>query len=342
MGFFSRKQKPPRPRVVAHPTMSMNQGSSASVTSDSSSPDTTRGSIARVWSGNSIPTTPLTPFSPVHMPKVDLPKPPDQQLDPAGYLRSLNAVRERCMVLAAKAVENDLKHFDVDMSKFEDVVRFVAGIIKRDYDAPFTSIPSHGRHQHFCVGGRDRIAQLLSTFPEHVDNTEKCRRLIDLFLVSVLLDAGSGTQWSYRSNENGRTYRRSEGLAVASLEIFKSVGRLLSRYDAALIEVTRLQGGALTPPSLMQGLFSSSKNKFQVDKGGLRALTVEAVAQGLQSREGNQVAGLEGRTYVLVRLGAAMDENPEIFGQEGRPGNMLGEREPSAPPSRRLPDPSEH
>jgi hypothetical protein len=73
------------------------------------------------------------------------------------------------------------------------------------------------------VGGRDRIAQLLSTWPEEVDNTERCRRLVDLFLVSVLLDAGAGTQWSYKSQENGRVYRRSEGIAVASLEMFKAV-----------------------------------------------------------------------------------------------------------------------
>lgn len=47
--------------------------------------------------------------------------------------------------------------------------------------------------------------------------------MIDLFLVSVLLDAGAGTVWSYKSPENGRIYRRSEGIAVASLDMFKAV-----------------------------------------------------------------------------------------------------------------------
>ena len=64
------------------------------------------------------------------------------------------------------------------------------------------------------MGGRDRVANLLSTFSDNIDQTEKCRRLVDLFLVSVLLDAGAGTQWSFKSAENGRTYRRSEGLWV--------------------------------------------------------------------------------------------------------------------------------
>jgi hypothetical protein len=94
---------------------------------------------------------------------------------------------------------------------------------QRDYDAPFHTIPGHGRYQHFSVGGRDRIAHLLSTFHETVDNTEKCRRLVDLFLVSVLLDAGAGTSWSFKSSDSGKTYKRSEGLAIASLEMFKTV-----------------------------------------------------------------------------------------------------------------------
>jgi hypothetical protein len=166
----------------------------------------------------------MSPMSPVKIPKMDLPRPPDPQLDPAGYLRSLGAVRERSRILLDKAARNELKHFDVDLSKFSDVVSFVSQLIKRDYDAPFTSIPPHGRYQHFSVGGRDRVAHLLSTWPAEIDSTERCRRLVDLFLISVLLDAGAGTQWSYKSNENGRVYRRSEGLAIASLEMYKAVG----------------------------------------------------------------------------------------------------------------------
>lgn len=96
-------------------------------------------------------------------------------------------------------------------------------LVQRDHEAPFQDIPSHGRYQHFCVGGRDRVVELLNSWPESVDNAERCRRLIDLFTISVLLDAGAGTTWTYKSVENGKTYRRSEGIAVASLEMFKSV-----------------------------------------------------------------------------------------------------------------------
>lgn len=49
------------------------------------------------------------------------------------------------------------------------------------------------------------------------------------------------------------------------------------------------------------------------------------MAKGLQSRPGNEIAGLEGRTELLVRLAGALDEKKEFFGESGRPGNMLGE-----------------
>ncbi|KUI52693.1 Uracil catabolism protein 4 [Cytospora mali] len=298
MGLFSRKDKSSK-GISSKPSLTTVQ-SQVSIESGSSSIKSPSGTFTsralnRSSAGTnhtSAPQTPLTPFSP-QVPKIDLPKPPDPDLDPAGYLKSLGSVRERSRVITSKALKNELNHFDVDMQKFPEVVSFVASIIKRDYDAPFTSIPAHGRHQHFCVGGRDRIAHLLSTW-ENLDTTEKCRRMIDLFLVSVLLDAGAGTQWSYKSTENGRIYKRSEGIAVASLEMFKT------------------------------GVFSGDKsNKFQVDKEGLRTITVETMAKGLQSREGNEMAGLEGRTQLLVKLSDALDANKEFFGNDGRPGNML-------------------
>ena len=134
----------------------------------------------------------------------------------------------------------------------------------------------------------------MASWPSTVDNQERTRRLIDLFLVSVLLDAGAGTKWQYRSKESGKVYRRSEGLAVASLEMFKA------------------------------GLFSSSQNEpCQVDSAGLKRLDIKTVARGLQVTDENPIDGLEGRTGLLLRLGDAL-QNQEVFGLEARPGNMLG------------------
>jgi hypothetical protein len=52
---------------------------------------------------------------------------------------------------------------------------------------------------------------------------EVTRRLIDLFFVSVLLDAGAGNHWRYVEPGTVREYERSEGIAVASLYMFKSL-----------------------------------------------------------------------------------------------------------------------
>jgi len=49
---------------------------------------------------------------------------------------------------------------------------------------------------------------------------ELTRRLIDLFFVSVLLDAGAGDYWRYKDPETQQTLERSEGIAVASLHMF--------------------------------------------------------------------------------------------------------------------------
>lgn len=42
----------------------------------------------------------------------------------------MGAVRERSKIVTDKAIRNELKHFDVDMRKFPDVVTFVSQIIK--------------------------------------------------------------------------------------------------------------------------------------------------------------------------------------------------------------------
>jgi hypothetical protein len=72
------------------------------------------------------------------------------------------------------------------------------------------------------------------------------------------------------------------------------------------------------------GLFSSNKQqRHQVDAAGLKELTIEKMAAGLQVSEQNPMSGLEGRASLLIRLADALN-NDTLFGAGGRPGNMLG------------------
>ncbi len=73
------------------------------------------------------------------------------------------------------------------------------------------------------------------------------------------------------------------------------------------------------------GYFSSEDlEPCQVDSVGLKRLTVQQLAKGLQITESNPIAGLEGRAGLLSRLGDAL-RNTALFGRSGRPGHMLGE-----------------
>jgi hypothetical protein len=67
---------------------------------------------------------------PASIPELPIARPPDPALDPAAYLRSIHAVRERSNIILNKAKQNQLNHFDVDMSKFEATASYVVSIIK--------------------------------------------------------------------------------------------------------------------------------------------------------------------------------------------------------------------
>jgi hypothetical protein len=44
----------------------------------------------------------------------------------------------------------------------------------------------------------------------------------------------------------------------------------------------------------------------------------------MQVNESNPMVGLEGRASLLTNLGKALEANPQFFGQDARPGNLIG------------------
>ncbi|KAF5379000.1 hypothetical protein D9757_009101 [Collybiopsis confluens] len=217
----------------------------------------------------------------------------------ASYLRTLPSIRERCSRVFELAKQGTLEYFDYHPDKEIDVTDFCLGIIKRDFGSDYHKIPPHGRWRHFDLG-RNRVEPLLSKWTD-VTPKEASKRLIDLFVVSVLLDAGAGKDWAYHEKDSGEKYSRSEGLAICSIHMFED------------------------------GLFSGvSDQTYQVDAAGLSKITVEAVVQHMQVSDSNPLVGLEGRTSLLRNLSDALRASPELFGDDGRPGNMLGKSFPNA------------
>lgn len=109
-----------------------NKGKHASP--NGSQPNTSNGSLKSPVSSSANVNGPKTPTASI--PDIPLPKAPDPALDPAGYLRSIYAVRERSKLVLEKAKKNQLKHFTVDMTKFSDTAGYVVSIIKASPRGP--------------------------------------------------------------------------------------------------------------------------------------------------------------------------------------------------------------
>lgn len=116
-----------------------------------SRPETSSGSMANSSNGSLRSPGPTPNGSrPTSFPDVPLPKAPDPSLDPAGYLRSIYAVRDRSKLVLDKAKKNQLNHFTVDMTKFGDVAKFIVSIIKVRL-GPLLLLPRRRRANKVCA-----------------------------------------------------------------------------------------------------------------------------------------------------------------------------------------------
>ncbi|MCU0550793.1 MAG: URC4/urg3 family protein [Leptolyngbya sp. Prado105] len=202
------------------------------------------------------------------------------------YLRSPNAIRERCAQLFELARKDQLSYFRVDLSQLDAVADYVIAVMRADY--PTLDVPFHSRWRHFEIGNIPRI-QLLETALS--DPLERAKAKFDLVIPSVLLDAGAGDRWKYYEASTKQTWTRSEGLAIASFDAF------------------------------CQGAFS--KHAYQADAEGLQQITPERIGQFFQVSAENPLVGLEGRSHLLQKLGQTIEQSPDLFGEVPRPGNLV-------------------
>jgi hypothetical protein len=207
------------------------------------------------------------------------------------YLRSPRAIRERCEALYALALRGELRHWAVDESRLDAIARRVVQTTQAAYP-DVRAIPGHSRWTHFLAGGIDRVRALDERL-ETLDDDERLAARFDLVIPSVLLDAGAGDRWRYRAG--GTTYSRSEGIAVASYDLF------------------------------VAGAFSNdpARAPLRADADALERVTAAGLARGLQVDEDNPMVGVEGRAALLRRLGAAVRATPEWKGRLGGFGLQL-------------------
>jgi len=208
----------------------------------------------------------------------------------AAVLRTTHAIRERAGQLLTRARNGESSWFVIDDGFLENAAAEVVRTTRTRY--PKLHIPVHSRWRHFEAGGVDRKVEL-DRLLAHTPGPTRTHALVDLAVVSVLLDAGAGAGWKYTEPSTGLTLTRSEGLGVASFHAFTA------------------------------GLFSSDRNRpLQVDAAGLRGLVTDNLAAAFQVSGANPLVGIEERAVLLRRLGEAMSEQPEVFGELGRPSGI--------------------
>lgn len=220
--------------------------------------------------------------------------------DQVKYLYSIRSVRETNADTAARIRENKLSNFNVNLEKMDGVVDFVCGVIRETYPSneSLGEIPVHGRFQHFNSGDPCRLQNVLDGMKESCDDYELCKRLVDLFVISVLLDAGAGNQWKF-TEPNGRLTGRSEGIAIASLYMYTS------------------------------GVFSEKAGGPLVNGSKLATLTEEELLLGLQVTPENPMTGVQGRLHLLNKLGETLQAKRGLFPDE-RPGDLVDHFKASA------------
>lgn len=134
-------------------------------------------------------------------------------------LRAPSTIRERCNELLALAQVDQLTHFRFHEDRLPIAVGYVCDTITNAY--PQGRIPFHSRWRHFAPDGTDRWQAVIAQ-QAPVSVAERARSAFDLVITSVLLDAGAGDQWTYVEQSTGTVFKRSEGLAIASLDLFAS------------------------------------------------------------------------------------------------------------------------
>jgi Protein of unknown function (DUF1688) len=212
-----------------------------------------------------------------------------------AYLRSPATIRSRCGQLFNRAVAGNSRHFDCDLTLLPRTADYVINVIRFDY--PDLQIPFHSRWRHFEAGGVERLQQLDGLLAQ-LTKEEKVIAKFDLAIISVLLDAGAGSNWYYYEQSTNMGFKRSEGLAIASFQMF------------------------------CQGAFSNNTaddktSQMRVDAQKLQNFTEVDLEHWFQVRPDNPLVGIPGRLKLLQKLGSVLGALPQYFGENPRPGNLV-------------------
>lgn len=187
-------------------------------------------------------------------------------------------IRRRCAAITRWVEEGQSDWWQMDRSRLPVAVAEVVSLMRERF--PDLRVPFHSRWRHFEAEGVDRpaiLTQRLAAVGHAPRSLEALRSQIDLCVVSVLLDAGSGPGWKF-IDHTGVAHQRSEGLGVASFEAF------------------------------LRGDFSSESGQpLMADAKRLAQMPLKSLAALFQHSPANPLEGLEGRLALINRLGDQLE-----------------------------------
>ena len=195
-----------------------------------------------------------------------------------ALLRHPDTIRRQADRMLALAEHQELTGWMICLDKLPAVAAVVSELTRSRF--PDLKVPVHGRRLHFKVGDAD----LWQNRPLPKARSQAGRADVELIVVSVLLDGGSGPQWRFADSQLKEELTRSEGLAVASFRAWE------------------------------EGLFSEG-GLPRAESGALSNLATDELAAGFQVADDNPLLGIEGRAALLRSLGRV---------SAGWPGRRVG------------------
>ena len=201
--------------------------------------------------------------------------------DPAiRDLWTLETVRERSHELLGLGERGTLEHFAIDEPRLDSAASLVAEVARERH--PGLRIPLHSRWRHFeHPGGVSRWEDVAGE--AGLLGAERARSAVELAVVSVLLDAGAGSEWRYRDELTGMLIGRSEGLAIATFDLYR------------------------------RGILSSDPAwPLRADAVALSRMDRSAFEEAFQLDDRNTLNGVSGRVRCLRALGRAVATRTEF------------------------------
>jgi hypothetical protein len=191
-----------------------------------------------------------------------------------AWLTSPLAVAERCGNIFEAGRAGDLEHFRVIEDRLGEAARYVAAVIEERH--PNLAVPPHSRWRHFRLAARDLWHELAATSMRTPTGSPASASTLRS---PACCSMPGRARLALSPCPTGTVLSRSEGLAIASFEAFRT------------------------------GVFSSDPRRpLMADADGLLSLSEDRLAGAFQVSPANPLPGLANRVALLRKLGQSLGE----------------------------------